>query len=207
MAGRYYSGKKQITAACHSVSVKLFKDYGCFKRYEHHETGTISFSIGDTITGQYAFIVNLGASYVRLKYEDIDDSGKPIQKDYLTELTTTACNFGGVRYWFRCNGCKERVGILYKDTYNIFKCRKCLNLTYKSRNLTRSFRPFQYFFDYEMLYEKRYKLKRLYYRDSLTHKHKSLMKRIAKCEANMASPEQLRQFFDFFINPVSIHSL
>ena len=54
---------------------------------------------------------------------------------YEIRLTTTLCNFGNVRYWFLCPSCYRRVGVLYKDIYaEHLVCRRCNNLTYRSRN-------------------------------------------------------------------------
>jgi hypothetical protein len=54
-------------------------------------------------------------------------------------IATTACNFGGVRYWFRCplirDGypCRIRGRVLYATPHErLFGCRKCHNLTYES---------------------------------------------------------------------------
>ncbi|MDP8213048.1 MAG: hypothetical protein P9X22_07170 [Candidatus Zapsychrus exili] len=48
-------------------------------------------------------------------------------------LTSSALYFGGIRYWFKCPACENRVGKLYKPVHEEeFKCRQCHNLTYKS---------------------------------------------------------------------------
>lgn len=49
-------------------------------------------------------------------------------------LTQTKCRYGGKRQWFECPGCQGRVGVLYKDKDD-FKCRKCLDLDYKSHEI------------------------------------------------------------------------
>ena len=50
------------------------------------------------------------------------------------EFVTTSQSIGGERIWFKCPGCKERVGKLYqRSDINIIACRKCLNLEYASR--------------------------------------------------------------------------
>jgi len=60
--------------------------------------------------------------------------------DYRIPLTTSPCNYGGVRYWFVCpwykNGhyCGRRVAVLYKGNGDYFACRHCYNLSYESRN-------------------------------------------------------------------------
>ncbi len=49
-------------------------------------------------------------------------------------LKTTRCHFGGCRYWFECSECEKPVGVLYKDNES-FKCRKCLDLDYRSHEV------------------------------------------------------------------------
>ena len=80
-------------------------------------------------------------SYLRIMYYDRDlSNGKRIEHDYTVRLTTTPCNYGGVRWWFSCPlitnrvPCGRRVGTLYKYD-ELFGCRHCYNLTYNSRNL------------------------------------------------------------------------
>ena len=48
-------------------------------------------------------------------------------------FTSSTLYFGGIRYWFKCPTCGNRVGKLYKPGHEEkFKCRQCHNLTYKS---------------------------------------------------------------------------
>lgn len=65
-----------------------------------------------------------------------------IDLNYRVELTTSKCNYGGVRYWFKCpqsldnRQCHQRVGKLYlPPDGKYFGCRHCHNLTYKCRNI------------------------------------------------------------------------
>ena len=100
------------------------------------------------------------------------------------QLTTTSCNFGGVRYWFICplsiNGiyCGRRIGKLYcAPGTNYYGCRHCYNLSYESRNESRFGRIAQlgYVLKVERQYEKLYKkVKRWTYRDSPTKKARKL---------------------------------
>jgi hypothetical protein len=57
----------------------------------------------------------------------------------IVQLTTSKCNFGGVRRWFKCSlirdgyPCKRRARILYATPRErLFGCRQCHNLTYES---------------------------------------------------------------------------
>ncbi len=80
---------------------------------------------------------------LRLRYTQTDSwTGEKRKFDYEIRLATTACNFGGERWWFICpltSGgiyCGRRVGKLYKDG-DFFGCRHCHDLTYSSRNENR----------------------------------------------------------------------
>lgn len=52
-------------------------------------------------------------------------------------LTTTPCNFGGRRAWFRCPGCGSRCAILY-GVDGWFRCRGCHHLAYPSTRVSRA---------------------------------------------------------------------
>lgn len=62
---------------------------------------------------------------------------------YVIPLIQSNCNFGSTRFWFQCsvykNGerCGRRVGVIYKAG-DYFACRHCYELTYRSRNESRS---------------------------------------------------------------------
>ncbi len=76
---------------------------------------------------------------LRLNYE-VSDRGSTTkhQMQYVVEVTSTRCRFGGRRFWLRCplvrNGvpCKRRVLQLYLPPGGrVFGCRKCHGLTYR----------------------------------------------------------------------------
>jgi hypothetical protein len=57
----------------------------------------------------------------------------------IVRLTLTKCNFGGIRFWFRCPQirgnypCKRRIRIIYSTPRErLFGCRECHYLTYRS---------------------------------------------------------------------------
>jgi hypothetical protein len=143
--GRYYWDKKDTVEDCRSVSIPFLKkgDYFCGYRYGRivwsncygEETG----SIGVTVS------IMDGENYIRFQYTTTDrNSGEKTEYDYKVRLTTTPCNFGGVRYWFICplskndTYCGRRVGTLYKAPgAAYFGCRHCYNLSYESRNESR----------------------------------------------------------------------
>jgi len=54
-------------------------------------------------------------------------------KYYQIMTTTTPCNYGRHRYWFRCPACQKRCRKLYAFLQVCFFCRKCLNLGYRSQ--------------------------------------------------------------------------
>lgn len=91
------------------------------------------------------FQADTASGYMRLHYTQTSWDGNKESLDYKIPLTTSACNFGGVRYWFICpfstggKYCGRRVGVLYlADKY--FACRYCNDLTYRSRNKSKRIR-------------------------------------------------------------------
>ena len=49
-------------------------------------------------------------------------------------LTSSKTGFGGVRYWFKCPLCQNRVGVIFQHPLTAkIGCRKCLNLEYRKR--------------------------------------------------------------------------
>jgi hypothetical protein len=133
---------KTTVEDCRSVSIAFLKKhdyfYGCrsggivWKNYYGEGTSSISIFVS-TMDGD---------NYVRFQYTTTDrNTGEEVEYDYKVALTTTPCNFGGVRYWFICplnrNGvyCGRRVGKLYKAPGGkYFGCRHCYDLSYESRN-------------------------------------------------------------------------
>ena len=132
--GRWYCQKKSTAEESCDLSIFWLNKSGMLtgKRststmWQHSHTGlrTVVFLIAD-VTGD---------PYVRLVYSLGGSTASMQDFDRRISLSTSPCNLGGVRYWFRCPGCSERVGVLYLapgDVY--FRCRHCNNLTYRSRN-------------------------------------------------------------------------
>jgi hypothetical protein len=72
-----------------------------------------------------SYIVEPERRGVRLQYTSSGQS-----YDYLVSVVTTQPHYGGVRYWWLCPSCGQRVRILYGGS--IFACRRCHNLTYET---------------------------------------------------------------------------
>ncbi|MHC4556899.1 MAG: hypothetical protein ACYTFW_04460 [Planctomycetota bacterium] len=183
--GRYYWNKKDTVENCRSVSISFLRkhDYFCGYRsgriiWENcygEETSSIGISVS-TLNGE---------NYVRFQYTITKwSTGEKIECDYKVQLTTTPCNFGGIRYWFICplssNGvyCGRRVEKLYcAPNANYYGCRHCYNLSYESRNELRLARPggIGYPIKAERMYEELYKkTKRWTYKGKPTKKARKL---------------------------------
>jgi hypothetical protein len=149
--GRYYWDKKDTVADCRTVSISFLKKHGYFSSYGY-QAGRILWrnSFGEE-TGSIGIAVRIteNEKYAQFYYTVTDrHTGEKTDYDYKVQLTTTPCNFGGIRYWFICqlsrNGvyCGRRVAKLYKAPGgSYFGCRHCYNLSYESRNEPRFARP------------------------------------------------------------------
>lgn len=98
--------------------------------------GGITWSIGGERTGGISFRVSARDMYIQLLYTVKDHASGEVQDmDYKVPLLKTLCHFGGYRYWFQCNYCHRRVGVLYINTYA--RCRRCSRLCYASQKANR----------------------------------------------------------------------
>lgn len=94
----------------------------------------------------------LTARFIYKQLNKLKDTSEDF--DYTLPLDFTSCHFGGRRYWFRCQAitpdgstCNRRVRALLNGG-RYYVCRHCLNLSYQSKQETKSslpeFRAFHY---------------------------------------------------------------
>jgi hypothetical protein len=142
--GRYYWDKKDTVEGCTQLSIFKLKEFGLLKGWSATTlTWTRRLSGRESSIG---IVVDTESLYAKVNYTITDRrTSEKTDYDYRISLTTTPCHFGGVRYWFICpvsvNGvyCGRRVGTLYLASGGrYFGCRHCYNLSYESRNETRS---------------------------------------------------------------------
>ncbi len=114
------------------------------------------------------------AKSIPMRYQIFQDGDLPvIQFEYVAKgqqvtsvlrLQVTRPHWGGIRYWFTCFSCKEKVGILYlPPEQKEFSCRKCHRLTYLStqkpfvsrlREFSRALEMLQHDLDSKELYKR-----------------------------------------------------
>ena len=190
--GRYYYSKKNTVDSYKSISMKFLKQHGQLVGYC---PGGISWSRGGEKTGSVSYYVDImkpGAEHIRFKYTTtIRDTGEKIDRDYKVRLTPTKCNYGGQRWWFICNYCQRRVGVLYIGDSD-FACRHCYNLTYESRNENRKgfFGVTSILFKAEKIKEG---MKRMFYNGKPTKKmlrYEDLIERLQKIEKMINEKDQ-----------------
>lgn len=56
---------------------------------------------------------------------------KDKQYSYPIEVSSTACNYGGLRYWWSCPKCCRRAAVLY--CAGSYVCRYCIGANYQSQ--------------------------------------------------------------------------
>jgi hypothetical protein len=132
--GRYYWSKKATVEESLDLSVYDLKRRGMLTGHAAAEITWVSSHSGKEST-VLVVVEIMDEPHVIFAYTVKDRDGQ--EKDYgrKISLTTTPCNYGGERYWFECPSCGRRVGVLYLAPGEVyFLCRRCNNLTYRSRN-------------------------------------------------------------------------
>ncbi len=140
MGGRCYWDKKGLVDETTKLSIFKLKEFGLLE-------GCCGTTLTWTrrLSGHKSSIqiwVDTEALIVRVDYTITDRDDNKANYDYGIQLTTTPCSLGGVRFWFICRQCSNRVGTLFITTSQTrFACRECCNLSYESRNEARLCRP------------------------------------------------------------------
>jgi len=110
--------------------------------------GSLTWSRNGQETGNISFQVSTveGDEHIKFMYTQTDkQTGIKTDFDYKARIVSTACNYGGKRWWFICPlvisgvACNRRVGVLYLAGGKYFGCRHCYNLTYQSCKESHSF--------------------------------------------------------------------
>lgn len=133
--GGYGSGRK---FGVHCTDDQLAIDVRQWQREGRLREGS-NFSSTWTRAGKE--IGNIGVKtenqQIILSYSWQKNNGESGTLDYPVALQTTACHYGGARYWFICPavGCGKRVAKLYLGE-KYFACRQCYRLAYQSQRET-----------------------------------------------------------------------
>ncbi len=205
--GRYYVDAKTTVEQATQLSIFKLKEFGLLRGYAA-TTLTWTFRLSGK-QNSIGIVVDTEELHAKVNYTITDRStGEKTDYDYKISLTTTPCNFGGVRFWFICpliaNGmyCGRRVGTLYLASGgNYFGCRHCYNLSYESRNESRlgRFGSIGYPLVAERKIEELYsQIKRWTWRGRPTKKFRKLMLMQNRLNAYLDSPsinELLRNKF------------
>jgi len=141
--GRWSWSYRKAVEECMSISIKWLSQHDYFCGYKtggiewKNSQGEVTNSIGIQVSIDERYPEK---NYLRIFYTQTNrDTKEKKEYDYRIPIISTSCNYGGVRYWFRCplsvNGkyCGKRVAKIYlPPSGKYFGCRTCHNLTYRS---------------------------------------------------------------------------
>lgn len=171
---------KIIREDCRNISIYKLREWGYLGVGCYHQTSIYWTNGMGEKKSDVGVVVDLRAgddkkfkiSY-RIKHDGIDD-WKYVEQEF--RITTTKCNYGGVRCWFECSlinrgeYCGRRSANIYMaPCYNFFGCRHCFNLTYEARNCGYTYSLFD-------LNGVREKIKKQHYQGRITRKYKKYIK-------------------------------
>jgi len=125
--------KQDCTDNCRSIDVRYWQREGLIKE-ELSFTSTWTRN-GESIGSIKVYVQN--HALIWLYYSCRINGGNWQTLHYPVTIQTTACNYGGVRYWFTCpsDGCGRSIAVLYLGE-NKFVCRHCHKVAYPSQRET-----------------------------------------------------------------------
>lgn len=127
-SGRWFRSRKRLTTDdLPRIDIRNIKKQG---NLHPNYPGIISWTIDDPIAGPLSFETHRG--WLSVKYLSTIH-GRKTEHNLDIEFDSTPCHFGGNRYWFLCPCCKTRITTVYKLN-NVYRCRHCHNLTFRSQN-------------------------------------------------------------------------
>jgi hypothetical protein len=112
---------------CHSIDVRRWAREGILHAGRSGEWAWIDAETGRQ-TGSIGYCV--GSDAVVLIYSMNDT-----QMRQHVPVLTTACTYGGRRYWFGCPGCGKRLAVLFLRETG-FGCRTCASVAYSCQSET-----------------------------------------------------------------------
>lgn len=129
-SGRRDQGGKKTTEDFRSLDVRQLQRNSLLKNGN-------SFGWSWTRNGEKiaSIQVKVGENRVILDYRHQSNGSEWKNQNYPVLLEWTACNYGGLRAWFKCpaSGCGRRVAKLHIGSAGIFACRQCYQLVYASQ--------------------------------------------------------------------------
>ena len=129
---RYGAGRpahRPCESAYRSVDIRRFAREGMLNRPGRHGWCWYNDDLG-TVATIRLYVDNV-ARFIRFEYrETIAGRSRDVRIAAWTE--TTPCNFGGVRWWFRCPNCRRRCARLFIVNRGM-GCLVCLRMAYASQ--------------------------------------------------------------------------
>lgn len=129
---------KSTTTSALELDVRVLQRHGLMAQADH--TAVVSWSVrGISIATLEVSVIPDGVQLLCCRNQGAHGWAQTKQ---LVRMESTACTFGGQRYWFRCPaaGCARRVAKLYLGDSGSFACRHCCRLVYESQREPRDIR-------------------------------------------------------------------
>ena len=113
------------------IDIRYLKKRGMLKA---GSSGTLSWTRGGEHNGEINYRCHDDFLQLNFRHKAHGSDWQSIEQRIFFDRKP--CHYGGVRQWFLCPGCSERVGILCCDD-SLFLCRHCYQLPYASQQQSR----------------------------------------------------------------------
>jgi hypothetical protein len=128
-SGRTSSSPK-TTGNLKRIDIRFLRKQGFLKP---NRRGSLSYVRNGQSAGSINFRIEPEKRLILIfSYRNRLEGNDWLEGERIIPLTTTPCQFGGVRHWLECPRCARRCEVVYMlDTF--FYCRQCCSLLYPSQ--------------------------------------------------------------------------
>ena len=128
-SGHYYRSSARTTCEeAKRIDIRFLRKQNMLRP---NTSGSLSWNIGGEPSGNISYTMYENTMVLNFRFRRYDDDEwESVQQ--VIWFDRTPCHYGGIRKWFSCPECDQRVAVLYLvDT--LFMCRRCNRLPYASQ--------------------------------------------------------------------------
>lgn len=176
--GAFLGSRRLRTNECLKLPISAFRKY-----FSHKSMGSIKQRYtyrGEEKEKILFFLLDAKKNHFWVSQEIQD-----FRRRYKINLIKNPCQYGGFRYWFSCPHCSRRATKLFypitEGALNSYLCRRCLKLSYQSRNISKGVISWSHWLE-DKTQKEINECRSWYYKGKLTKRHQRVIRHNKRLE-------------------------